>query len=60
MYGERFPEEKAKVVRALREEGKRVAFVGDGINDLPALAYWTSQCRLAAPPTSPGEPRTWC
>ncbi len=39
VHGELFPEEKAKVVQALHNEGKRVAFVGDGINDLPALAY---------------------
>lgn len=39
VHGELFPEEKASVVRALHDEGKRVAFVGDGINDLPALAY---------------------
>ncbi|MDP9400684.1 MAG: HAD-IC family P-type ATPase, partial [Actinomycetota bacterium] len=39
VHGELFPEEKATVVRALHNEGKRVAFVGDGINDLPALAY---------------------
>lgn len=32
------PEEKARVVRELRERGERVAFVGDGINDAPALA----------------------
>jgi Cu2+-exporting ATPase len=39
VHGELFPEEKAAVVRALRRRDKRVAFVGDGINDLPALAY---------------------
>jgi Cu2+-exporting ATPase len=39
VHGELFPEEKATVVRALHDDGKRVAFVGDGINDLPALAY---------------------
>lgn len=39
VHGELFPEEKATVVRALHDAGKRVAFVGDGINDLPALAY---------------------
>ena len=39
VHGELFPEEKAKVVRALHDQGKLVAFVGDGINDLPALAY---------------------
>ena len=32
------PEEKAAYVRALREDSKQVAFVGDGINDAPALA----------------------
>jgi Cu2+-exporting ATPase len=39
VHGELFPEDKAAVVRALRARGRRVAFVGDGINDLPALAY---------------------
>jgi Cu2+-exporting ATPase len=39
VHGELFPEDKAAVVRALRAGGRRVAFVGDGINDLPALAY---------------------
>ncbi len=32
------PEEKVEVVHALRAEGHRVLFVGDGINDAPALA----------------------
>jgi Cu2+-exporting ATPase len=39
VHGELFPEQKAEVVRALHDAGKLVAFVGDGINDLPALAY---------------------
>ena len=32
------PDRKAEAVKALRREGGTVAFVGDGINDAPALA----------------------
>lgn len=37
VFAEIRPEKKAEFVRLLQERGERVAFVGDGINDAPAL-----------------------
>jgi len=37
LHSEVRPEAKADLIQSLQKEGKRVAFVGDGINDAPAL-----------------------
>ncbi len=39
VHAEALPDQKAELVKALAQQGHKVAFVGDGINDSAALAY---------------------
>ncbi len=47
VYASALPDEKAAIVRTLRERGHIVAVVGDGINDSPALAHANVSISLA-------------
>lgn len=38
IHGEQMPSDKANFIKAEQKDGHRVAFIGDGINDGPALA----------------------
>jgi heavy metal translocating P-type ATPase len=38
-YAEVFPDKKVETIRQIKEQGKTVAFIGEGINDVAALAH---------------------
>jgi Cd2+/Zn2+-exporting ATPase len=37
-YGDLLPEDKVAKVQELKDQGKRIAFTGDGVNDAPVVA----------------------
>jgi Cd2+/Zn2+-exporting ATPase len=37
-YGDLLPEGKVEKVKAIKESGRHIAFVGDGVNDAPVVA----------------------
>ncbi len=37
-YARAFPDEKAKIIKSLKKQGRTVAFLGDGVNDSPGLS----------------------
>ncbi|MBE9463010.1 heavy metal translocating P-type ATPase [Dyadobacter subterraneus] len=37
-YGDLLPEDKVRLVQELKDQGKHIAFVGDGVNDAPVIA----------------------
>lgn len=39
VYAEAFPDRKVAMIKALRAQGRTVAFIGEGINDAAALAH---------------------
>ncbi len=48
VFAEVRPEEKADIVRRFQSEGKKVAMVGEGFNDAPALSHADIGVALAA------------